>query len=339
MKSEEKPMIRIVHFMRKPYPMAFSIERVYEDVRAAIPEDCSVKTWTCRYPSLGLWRRISDAWSSRRAQEDVNHVTGDAHYLAWFLDRRRLVLTIHDLVSLERLSGIKRWVLWFFWYWLPVWRSRIVVTISEQTRRALLESVRCGADKVVVIHNPVSAEFQASPKAFNPLFPRILHIGTTPNKNLERVAQALEGIPCRLVVIGAMTPMQREKLELQGISYENFFDLPRDAILEEYRRADMLLFASTYEGFGLPIVEANAIGRPVVTSGISPMPEVAGDAACLVDPFDVSSIRQGVLRVIMHPDYRQELVERGYANAIRFQARTIAAHYARVYRSIYESSN
>ena len=331
-------MIRIVHFMRQPNVGAPSIERVYEDVRAALPDDCQVEMWTCRNPSTGLWPRLADAWAARRAQGDVNHVTGDTHYLAWFLDRRRLVLTVHDLVSLGRLKGLKRWVLWLLWYWLPVKRSRIVVTISEATRQALLESVKCDPAKVVVIHNPVSTEFQAVAKAFETSCPRILHIGTTPNKNLNRIAQSLEGIPCLLVVIGIMSPDQVGVLARHGIVYENRFDLPRSELLEEYRRADLLLFASTYEGFGLPIVEANAIGRPVVTSQCSSMPEVAGNAACLVDPFDVSSIRQGVLRVIEQPVYRQKLVERGHANAMRFHAATIASRYAQVYRAVASTS-
>ncbi|MFT3755243.1 MAG: glycosyltransferase family 1 protein [Pseudoxanthomonas sp.] len=331
--------LRVVHFMRQPGAQTFSIERVHEDVRAAMPADCKVETWTCRRPSTGLWPRLRDAWAARRAQADVNHVTGDAHYLAWFLDRKRLVLTVHDLVSLERLKGIKRWVFWLLWYWLPVRRSRVVVTISEATRQALLESVRCDPEKVVVIHNPVSAEFQPAPKAFDAACPRILQIGTGPNKNLDRVAQALQGIPCKLVVIGVMTAEQVETLARHGVECENHFDLPRDALLDEYRRADLLLFASTYEGFGLPIVEANAVGRPVVTSRLPPMPEVAGDAACLVDPFDVASIRGGVLRVIGEPNYRDQLVQRGYANAMRFHASTVASRYAQTYRAIVNSSD
>ena len=96
----------IVHFMRHPRPGVFSIERVSEDIRARLPADCRARTWTCRFPSTGLWPRLRDAWAARSAQGDVNHVTGDTHYLTWFLDRRRTVLTIHDLVSLQRLTGL-----------------------------------------------------------------------------------------------------------------------------------------------------------------------------------------------------------------------------------------
>ncbi len=67
-----------------------------------------------------------------------------------------------------------------------------------------------------------------------------------------------------------------------------------DEVVDQYHKCDLVSFVSTYEGFGMPIVEANAIGRPVFTATVASMPEVAADAACLVDPFDVQAIRNGV---------------------------------------------
>ena len=90
------------------------------------------------------------------------------------------------------------------------------------------------------------------------------------------------------------------------IEYENWSNLSLDEVVRKYQQCDLLTFCSTYEGFGMPIVEANVVGRPVVTSDISSMPEVAGNAACLVDPFDSASIRSGIRRVIKDIDYRSE---------------------------------
>lgn len=320
--------------MRKPHPNVFSIERLYEDVRGAMPDDMVVQVWTCRYESSGLWPRLRDAWAARKAQGDVNHVTGDTHYLTFFLDRQRTVLTVADLVSLERLRGIKRWLLWLLWYWLPVKCSCKVVTISECTRAALLKSVRCSPAKVQVIHCPVSSEFQPKPSQWNAACPRILHIGTTPNKNIDRVAEALSRIQCCLVVVGPMTPAQVAVLIQHGIKYENPVGLSRAALVEEYAKSDLLLFVSTYEGFGLPIVEANAVGRPVVTSNLSSMPEVAGAAACLVDPYRVEEIRAGVLKVMGDVEYREQLIAAGHVNAKRFRAESVAAQYAALYREV-----
>jgi len=299
-----------------------------------MPGDCAISVWTCQNPSKGFWPRLADAWRARRHQSDVNHVTGDVHYLTFMLDRRRTVLTVHDLVLLERHSGIKRRLLWLLWYWLPVRRSCAVVTISEATRAALIASTGCDPKKVHVIHNNVSQEFRPAPRVFDAVKPRILQLGTGLNKNLDRVAAAVAGIACRLVVIGPLSDAQRALLRRHGIDHENHVALSREELVAQYAEADLLVFASTYEGFGLPIIEAQATGRPVVTSNIPPMPEVAGDAACLVDPLDVASIRAGILGVIQDAEYRRRLVEAGHRNVQRFRADAVAERYAALYRQV-----
>src|SRR5690606_29268410 len=93
-------------------------------------------------------------------------------------------------------------------------------------------------------------------------------------------------------------------------------------------------FASTYEGFGMPILEAQAVGRPVLTSAAASMPDVAGDAAWLVDPFDVEAIRDGLQRMLAEPGLRERLIDRGFRNVGRFTPAIVAAAYARLYRSL-----
>jgi len=110
-------------------------------------------------------------------------------------------------------------------------------------------------------------------------------------------------------------------------------------MVQQYVDADILTFVSTYEGFGMPIVEANVVGRPVLTSNISSMPEVAGDAACLVDPFDVNSIREGLLKIIQDDNYRNNLIEKGKVNAQRFNPSFIAKMYLDIYKKIYQESS
>lgn len=326
--------IRVVHFMRDQRPNVFSIERLYEDVRKALPQDIDATEWVCRFPSKGIWWRLRDAWAARRSQGDVNHVTGDTHYLTYFLDPKRTVLTVHDLVSLENSRGLKRLLLWLFWFWLPVRRSRLIITVSENTRNALLRAVNCKPGKVVVLNNPVSEEFRPNQRTFNTSCPRILQVGTKENKNILRVAEALEGTSCKFVIIGPLTAEQTSTLVKKGIDYENYIGLTRDELLAQYHKADILIFASTYEGFGLPVVEANAVGCPVVTSNLSPMKEVAGGAAYLVDPYDVPRIRDGIERVISDESFRSHLVAAGLTNAKRFRTAKVAQSYAEVYRQI-----
>lgn len=281
-------------------------------------------------------RRLLNLIEAPFHQSDINHVIGDVHYIALLLAKRRTLLTIHDCVSLHFAKGLAYARILWFWYRLPGRRVAAITVISEFSKNELMRYVHCDPRLVHVIPNPVPAGFVPWPKDFDTKTPVLLQVGTSEhNKNLCRVAEALRGIPCRVDIIGRLTDRQRQALENNAISYTQQSGISDSEVVERYRKCDMVVFASTYEGFGMPIVEANATGRPVVTSNIGPMPEVAGSAACLVDPFDCSSIREGIVRVIGDADYRSHLVAGGFENVKRFQADVIAAQYAAVYREVF----
>lgn len=330
--------IRVMQYMRRPQERAFSIERIFKDLIPYMPADIHVSLHANRFLSRGILRRLIDALWASCNQADINHVTGDVHYMTYFLSAKRTILTIHDCVSLQRTTGLKHWLLWLFWYWLPEKRSSMISVISESTRQQVLEYLHCDPIKVRVIHDNVSDEFQPKPKPFSQTCPRLLHIGTKANKNLERHAAAIEGLDCELVIIGPLSDAQEKLLARHQIGYESHFSLSRQELLDQYAHCDLLLFASTYEGFGLPIVEAQAVGRPVVTSNLWSMPEVAGEGACLVDPLDVSSIRNGVERIRTDANYRKKLIEQGFQNVKRFRTSVIAKQYAALYREVYDRS-
>lgn len=328
--------MRVTYYQRKPRPGRLSIERVFDAVHSALPERVRARIARSRF-DRGVLRRAYNALEAAWRQGSINHVTGDIHYVALLLRKRRTVLTIHDCVGLNRLRGVRWFLLWLLWYWLPVKRAARVTVISEASRRELLDVVRCDPAKIVVVHDPISSDFVHAPRPFHEKQPTILQVGTKENKNLLRVAEALRGIPCHLRIIGMLSPDQEHALREAEVDYSSVSGISDEAIVQEYRAADMLLFASTYEGFGLPIVEAQATGRPVVTSNICSMPEVAGDGACLVDPHDVASIRAGIVRVINDRAYREELVANGLRNVKRFTAEAIAGQYAALYEEMIAS--
>ncbi|WP_036614772.1 glycosyltransferase, partial [Parabacteroides distasonis] len=114
----------------------------------------------------------------------------------------------------------------------------------------------------------------------------------------------------------------------------NEFDLTDEAVLKEYQNCDIVNFVSLFEGFGMPIIEAQALGRIVITSNISPMKEIAGDGAVIVDPYDICAIRDSYIRVINDYDFRNLVLEKGLINACKYRSYNIANKYIDLYRSL-----
>lgn len=326
--------MKVVFFHRKPSAGYFSIENIFKRIRKNLPADLHLKVKEMHFKSTGFFNRIYCCMEAFLAQEDVNHVTGDIHFIAIFLPKKRTVLTIHDLGFMYHPNPLARILLKWFWIKLPVWRSAIITTVSMATKQEVLKYVYVHPARIRVIYNPISPLFKPHPKTFNKQKPTILQVGTTHNKNIPRLAEALQGIPCKLQIIGYVEPDTVSLLKRLNIDYAIYVNLSADQVYEQYIACDMLCFVSTLEGFGLPIVEAHATGRVVVTSNLSSMPEIAGDAAHFVNPFDITSIREGILKVINDDAYRDKLIKRSYENRKRFDERLIANEYADVYRSL-----
>lgn len=332
--------IKLSLFLRRPLPGDnYSIERLFDAVVAALPADrYEVRLRVCPIEAKGLLRRLAlIVWAACR-QGDVNHVTGDINFLGLLMRRSRTLLTITDSASMQRLVGWKRWFYRTFWLRLPIWRAGHVVAISEATLHETMSYVRSDPAKSSVIPCCTPRGMLAEPRPFPDSRPRILAVGTKPNKNLPRLIEALAGVPCRLVVVGALTESQQELLVRHGVEMENHVHLDDAEMALQYRKADMVVFVSTYEGFGLPILESQAVGRPVITSRRSPMQEVAGAGASLVCPESVGEIREAVLRIIRDSQYRAALVQAGFENVRAYSPEIIARQYASVYEALFSGT-
>ncbi|WP_373551426.1 glycosyltransferase family 4 protein [Haliscomenobacter sp.] len=327
------PDVRL--FFRKSRPGGnFSIEASFETMLLVFPKVMGYTPQTLEAPtySNGIWPRVQIALAARRGRHRINHITGDVHFAALALPRRGTILTVHDCGFMRHPNPWLRRFLWLFWLKLPVAHAQVVTAISEATKAELIHFTGCNPAKIRVIPTIIKTHFNAQPKAFQVSKPRILHIGNAPNKNLLRHIEALRGIECTFHIIGKISAEVQSRLQDSQIDYFNEYDLTDAQVQAAYHQCDLLLFASTLEGFGMPILEAQTVGRPVVTSNLSSMPEVAGTAACLVDPLSVASIRDGVQRVINDAPYREGLIAAGFENVKRFQAETVARAYGEVYR-------
>lgn len=327
--------MQVVHFSRKPRMFGnYSIEGFYEQLREELKDKIDFKFVQCPYESNGISKRLFNAIYAAFKQGVINHVTGDVNYLNLFFRKQKNILTILDCGLLERLSGIKLFIAKLLWFTIPIARAKYVIAISQATKDEILKYVKCDPNKIKVIHVSISPIFHRSDKAFKKQKPVILHIGTSPNKNLIRHIKALKGLDCKLVIVGKLNEEFISELQSNSVNYDNFVNLTDEQVFEQYQQCDILLFASTYEGFGMPIIEANTVGRPVITSNLLSMPEVAGDAALLVDPYDINAIRNGILKIINDDTLRNNLIEKGFRNGERFAIRKIADDYFRIYNLI-----
>ena len=310
------------------------MHRVFSSIVQAIGPSHAISISAPDYRALP-WSILRNLWWAfkNRNRKGINHITGDLHYLALVLPAPNTVLTIHDLVTL-RLGGnpIKKYLwrkLWFDW---PLRRVGKITCISETTKSELLSAFPwLNPSKVFTVHNPIDPLFRPVPKEFDKHCPTILHIGTGWNKNLERVILALKGISCKLQIVGALSDDAKQSLSENGISYENRVNISDEELLECYHQCDLVSFPSIFEGFGMPIIEAQATGCAVITSNINPMKEIAADGACLVNPLSVDLLHKAFRKLIEDDTYREILVKKGIVNARRFSLDHIVSQYMQVY--------
>ena len=326
--------VQVTHFQRRQPANRYSVEGYFDRVRDHLGDTIAARKYSLRFLSRGFLRRLFNMLEARFQRSDINHITGDVHFLALALPGKRTVLTVLDCQVLERLTGWKHWIIKTFWYTLPIRRAKYITAISEETKRQVLALVDIPEDRITVIPVSISPLFRPCPREFNSVKPTILQVGTKANKNLHRVAEALKDISCQFEIIGPLSPADIEVLEQNGICYRSHTDLSDKDVVRLYQDSDLICFASTHEGFGMPIVEAQTIERICVTSNCSSMPEVAGQGAVFVDPFDVASIRDGILRAQNDAELREKVISAGKTNRQRFQPEQIAAAFQQLYKRI-----
>ena len=326
--------MRVAFFLRKRYKGVFSIESLFMQLMTSMPPAIEVVPRPARFYSQGFFKRLVLIWDAFLGQEEINHVTGDIHFIALALPGKKTVLTIHDIGFMKHPNLFFRLLLKWFWLKLPIRHCAAVTVVSEATKNDILKYVNPSyRNKIHVIHNPIKPLFLPYPKNFNKNEPIILQLGTKYNKNLLRLIEALAPIKCKLQIVGELTAEHLHHLQLHRINYLGSNNLTDLEILDKYKECDIVSFISINEGFGLPIIEANAVGRVVITSNLSSMPEVAGGGAHLVDPYDIADIQKGFMRIINDSDYRTQLIQNGYENVNRFKVDTIVQNYIDIYSS------
>ncbi len=304
-------------------------------------------------------RHLAIIWQRLRLPIPVELITGRVDILhspdfvlpcVW---RAKKVLTVHDLSFMRYPECSSPALLDYLMRSVPpsVSRADLVLADSENTRQDVIDLLNVAPDRVCVVYAGVEERFLVDSEEddrddvlgrYGIDRPYILGLGTLqPRKNFARLIQAYarlreRGIDQCLVIGGAPGWLYQDiydtidALHLQGqVIMAGFV---RDADLPAlYRHADVFAFPSLYEGFGIPVLEAMACGTPVVTADTSSLPEVAGDAALMVSPFDVEALADAIWRLVDDSDLREGMVRRGYCRAARFTWETAAHSLLDVY--------
>lgn len=289
----------------------------------------------------GVREHLSIPLKLRRLGAQLLH---SPHYVRPLFCGVPSVVTIHDCIHLLFPQYLPNRMAWRYAHVMmgsAIRRSALVFTVSEASRRDILHFYPwADPEKVVVVPNAIDADLLEDPGVEEMERVReryqirgrfVLFAGNIkPHKNLERLIEAFARLRARpghedlrLFLIGeevSRYPSLRRAMEAAGVRAEvRFFGfVPHRTLAALYRLASIFAFPSLYEGFGLPPLEAMACGIPVLTSRLSSLPEVVGDAAVLVDPYDVDDIARGLERLLGDEALRSTLVEKGYARARSF---------------------
>lgn len=242
---------------------------------------------------------------------------------AW--SRIPAVSTVHDLTHLHFYSSSH--VHYYNLVLKPMYRRcAAIICVSEYTRREFLDWSGMDPTRVHVVHNGVSAGFHRDVESFHPGYPYIFYPGNKrAYKNLDMLLRAyarstLPRLGVNVVMTGTATPELQATITSLGLKEQVIFlGFVEEAQLASlYRGALFTAFISLYEGFGLPLVESMAVGTPVLTSDVSSMPEVAGDAARVVSPRNVEEIIHAMDELVCNSSQRADLVSRGFERAAEF---------------------
>lgn len=321
--------MKITYIFRNPEKGGKSIEELFLNISKEIEKKHHVNIFIYD-KTKNIYQNLINIYSLK---SDIYHITGDIYFVAPFLLLKKTVLTIHDIGHYKNLKGLKKWIYSWIWLKIPARFANKITVVSDYSKADLLKHLNLPRKKLIVIPNPKPSIFQETsyPKNETPI---ILQVGTGENKNLPTVIKAIKGLPVELWIIGKLKNDISLSLRKNEIKFKNFYNLKYEEVLQKYQSANLVTFVSTHEGFGMPILEANAIGRPIIISKVCSLPMVAKDAAVYIsDPMDDITLRKKIVELINNSELRKRIINKGFENVKRFELNKIAQTYIKCYKN------
>jgi glycosyltransferase involved in cell wall biosynthesis len=305
--------------------------------------------------TYSLLEQFSVPLALKRASIDLFHAP---HYVVSPLTACPTVVTIHDCIHLRFPQYLPSRAAHLYaraMMTIAARRARRILTVSHASKEDILRYLKVPASKIEVIYNALDERLAASPtlddisrvrERFLLTSPFVLYAGNIkPHKNVDRLIEAFSilrrrGNDAKLLIIGdeisKYPNLRRLVHRFQLHQYVRFLGfIPDETLAVLYRLATVFVFPSLYEGFGLPPLEAMASGTPVITSNVSSLPEVVGDAALLIDPMSPSAIAAAMARVLNDSALRQDLVRRGYERVKAFSWERSVRRVREVYAEVH----
>jgi len=301
-----------------------------------------------------LWDQIFIPFSSVRAHIDVLFST---KFTLPLILPYKTVTVLHGMEWYSHPEFFKLWDVLYVKFMMPLYvrKATRVISVSHTTKKDIIKFTGVNKSKIIVVHlaaediftEPLNVSFIEKVKTKYTLpLKFILHVGLIyPEKNVERLIQAFakvaEKFPHKLVLVGGFRWKYEGVFKLiEKLNLKDKIIMIRWVSHSElrvfYRLADLFVFPSLYESFGMPVLEAMACGCPVVTSSTGATPEIVGDAALIVDPRSVDEIYKATMRVLKDKALRAKVISKGYTQAKKFSWEKSARKMLSVFKEIVE---
>ena len=262
--------------------------------------------------------------------------------------KKQLIVTIHDVAFLVYQDSFSKFFQWYYRFLIPknIKRANKIITISKYSKKEIEKFYPHAKGKIEVI-------FLGLDKKFKPLKNikkknQILYVGSlNERKNFYGTIEAfltLNNINLKLIMVGNFSKtfsLNKKSIEILKNAKQNeniIFrsNVSNNELVKLYNESKLFVYPSFYEGFGLPILEAMACGVPVVTSNISSMPEVGGDAVVYCNPFSVEDIKAKIEMVLFNEKLQKEIIQKGLQRAKKFTWEQSANEHMKVFKEVLE---